>query len=397
MGTEQGTPVLDFSAELPLGMDVVPNQLRRIDPQRVRTLSEFASGDGGRIIFMRHGEQSPPEWISSVPDPVIRKIRMMQTKEGMTVCEIETSPFGLPLAELLNRAYANVGFNTIVRDGVLRQFLVNNTPNEGVIVYSRNTSSYAGQLEYLAKEVLSGQGRNWQAQEAGYAVLDKTNVYRAFYPYELFTDLFINDVVHNLDGSSVIPSFTPHMEEKALLALIWDSRWEAFFRARLGRDSFNHLREVIPQTWIVGQEEFFAPGLPLGIHSSKELAGFSASKRKFVLKRSGFSSGSSWSEGVVFLQEHSRENVARRLAVAEKDSSCLYAVQSFKDYQERPMVFEGYDGSLGTMSAKIRLTPYFSMVGQNPGQLIAIKATGCEKTNYVHASTVSVNTAVAQA
>ena len=61
------------------------------------------------------------------------------------------------------------------------------------------------------------------------------------------------------------------------------------------------------------------------------------------------------------------------------------------------MVFEGYDGSLDTMSARIRLTPYFSMVGQNQGQLIAIKATGCEKTNYVHASTASVNAAVAQA
>lgn len=45
------------------------------------------------------------------------------------------------------------------------------------------------------------------------------------------------------------------------------------------------------------------------------------------------------------------------------------------------------------MIAKVRLTPYF-----NPGnnRLIAIKATGCANTDYIHATTASVNTAVAE-
>lgn len=49
-----------------------------IDKEKVAQLKEFISGDGNRIVFMRHGEHGSPEWISSIPDPALRKIRMMQ-------------------------------------------------------------------------------------------------------------------------------------------------------------------------------------------------------------------------------------------------------------------------------------------------------------------------------
>lgn len=55
------------------------------------------------------------------------------------------------------------------------------------------------------------------------------------------------------------------------------------------------------------------------------------------------------------------------------------------------MSFEKDHYELGQMHARIRLTPYFSMRNR---ELTAIKATGCENTNYIHASTGSINTAV---
>lgn len=77
------------------------------------------------------------------------------------------------------------------------------------------------------------------------------------------------------------------------------------------------------------------------------------------------------------------------------DESSLYVVQEFKKGEERKIIDEG-DGSLFTgMAAKIRITPYFSMAKDSYDKLIAIKATGCEKINYIHASTGSINTAVA--
>lgn len=46
--------------------------------EKIAQLNEVISGAGNRIIFMRHGEQSPPEWIFSISHPGLRKIRMMQ-------------------------------------------------------------------------------------------------------------------------------------------------------------------------------------------------------------------------------------------------------------------------------------------------------------------------------
>lgn len=43
------------------------------------------------------------------------------------------------------------------------------------------------------------------------------------------------------------------------------------------------------------------------------------------------------------------------------------------------------------MPVRTRITPYYNL----PGELLTIKATGCEHTNYIHASSVSINTAVA--
>lgn len=60
------------------------------------------------------------------------------------------------------------------------------------------------------------------------------------------------------------------------------------------------------------------------------------------------------------------------------------------------MFYETDEHVLNRMDARIRLTPYFSMEADEKGELIAIKATGCKDTNYVHASTASINTAVAQ-
>lgn len=323
---------------------------------------------------------------------------LLITNQGFSICEIETAPFGLALAELLNRAYRSAGFNTMVGDGVLSQFLVKNTPSNGTIAYSQKTSSYAGQLEFLAKELLSGNGRLWQAEPADLALSRyNLNVYRGFYLHEYLSNLFVNSLVEGFleGGGVVIPSLTPHMEEKALLALVWDKRWESFLNNQLGGAAFQHLKQVIPPTWVIGQEHFFAPGLPSGVSSSEGLAALSKAKRKFVLKKSGFGSGSSWAEGVIFLQEKSTERARVLLSVVCEDTQSLYVVQEFRPSQERPMSYEKDYHTITQMQARIRLTPYFSMIAGDEGRLVAIKATGCENTNYIHASTGSINTAVA--
>lgn len=318
---------------------------------------------------------------------------LLLTENGFSLCEIETSPFGLALAELINQSFIVAGYDTLVEEDVLEKFIKANTPSSGSIVYSAHGRSYEGQLQFLADQVFSGEGRFWNAQQSEYVPYKPNSAYyRAFYIYEGLEDLFVNNLVgKTLDnGNLVIPSYTPHVEEKALLSFIWDRRWEDILKRRLGQGTFNHLRQIIPITWILGEEKYVDGAL-----SVDSLVGLSNAKRKFVLKKSGFGEGSSWSKGVSFLQEKSAEVTAKLLEKAQNSDS-LYIVQEFRKSKERCMIGDGADG-LHEMAARIRLTPYFSFVKGSEGNLIAIKATGCEKTNYIHGSTASINTAVSVA
>lgn len=335
---------------------------------------------------------NPAHYLFVRPDLII-------TKGGFAICEIETSPFGLALAEILNQAYQNQGFETLVAAGSLSEHVRQNTPIEGNIIFSKKTQAYSGQMTFLADRVFSGNGRNWNAQKADNLTPSTTlTIYRGFYLNEYLSDPAIKILLDRqiVDNDRIIPSLTPHMEEKAILSLIYDKRFEEYLRKKLGDTSFKHLRAVIPPTWIVGQEQFFSPGMPNNILSSIGLAGLSRSKRTFVLKSSGFSENSSWSEGIHFLQKKSADKTLQLLHEAETDKTGLYIIQEFKKGVNIPMNYESDNGKTDIfMSARVRLTPYFSITDDNKdGKLIAIKATGCENTDFIHATSTSINTAV---
>jgi hypothetical protein len=361
--------------------------LYRADPRVYALLNT-----GKPEIFYATGR--PTNYLFFRPDLII-------TPAGFVVCEVETSPFGLALAEIVNRAYTQEGFETLVADGVLSAYVHAHTPTEGTILYSRKTSSFAGQMTFLADQVFSGERRVWTAQpdnNAGEG--NEKPIYRGFYLVEYLSDPAVTTLldaevgVHTPDG--LLPSPTPHMEEKALLALLWDSRYEHYFQCHLGQAAFNHLRNIVPPTWIVGQEQYFSPGLPDGVSTSIDLANLSRSKRTFVLKTSGFSKYGSWAEGVSFLHEKSVDKAREILHQAQEDTSSLHIIQQFRRGQTIPLSYENEEGSSIPMAVRIRLTPYFSAASGHEGKLIAIKATGCEDTDFIHASSTSINTAVSR-
>ncbi|MBI1863063.1 hypothetical protein HYS00_03015 [Candidatus Microgenomates bacterium] len=319
------------------------------------------------------------------------------TPQGFSLCEVETSPFGLALAEVLNHGYSSVGFDTLVDTATLPEYVHANTPVDGRIIYSTKTQAYAGQMSFLAEQVFSGPGRNWQAYSTNEPCdTDSSPIYRGFYLSEALTDPNVRLLLDNQmqQGQPLLPSPTPHLEEKANLAFIWDRRFDAYFKKELGPGAVTHLRHVIPPSWIVGQEEFFMPGLPDGISSSVGLATLAKSKRAFVLKHSGFGEHSSWAEGVTFLHDKSVMNAQSALIDSHRDTSALHIIQEFKKGMKVPMQYIDLDGAYTDMMAKVRLTPYYSFVPGQEGKLIAVKATGCENTDFIHASSTSINTAV---
>ena len=209
---------------------------------------------------------------------------------------------------------------------------------------------------------------------------------------EQFTDKNIANLINQ--SKIYLPTSTPQFEEKALLSFIWDKRYCNFFNNKLGSNYFKLLRNIIPKTWILGEEQYIDGGLPSGKQNSLELAELGKSNRKFVLKQSGFSSSSSWGEGVVFLHKISGNKCSELLKLAFEDKNHLYVIQEFNQGKLTPMTYIDLNGELKSVNAKIRITPYYAYMGEHKGKLIATKVTGCENTEYIHASTASINTAV---
>ena len=77
-------------------------------------------------------------------------------------------------------------FNTLVDEKALEAYLKRVTPSQGSIVYSEKTKAYAGQMQYLATVLFSGEHRRWVARQLNntdpvVSVEDKNAIYRGFY------------------------------------------------------------------------------------------------------------------------------------------------------------------------------------------------------------------------
>lgn len=313
------------------------------------------------------------------------------TNEGFRLCEIETSSFGLSLADILNRAYIAAGIQTMVGQETLSQYLRANTAQSGLVIDSTKTKAFEGQLRYLAERLLSGEGRQWALADMGSNLTASAAIWRAFYLGDYNADplvhQFILDQIDKNNDANVIPGLSPQMEEKAVLALIWDKRFDGYFRDRLGEESVLFLRQLIPPTWVVGSESYFLPG---GFDSALELSQRSSRNRRYVLKSSGFGDNPSWGEGVNFLHKLSANKCAQIITKTVNDAD-LYIIQ---EYKEGIKISSSYleNGSVIKFEGRARITPYYAV---GDGSLLAIKATLRANTELIHASTDSINTAVA--
>lgn len=327
------------------------------------------------------------------PDYALIRPDLIYTNHGFILCEIETSLFGLGLTALLNEAYTNATFKTLAHPRKLQNFFRTFLPRTGEIIYTDKTKAYSEQIAYLADKVFSEGSKHWVAKHINERNINSP-IYRAFYLSEYIDDPKVKhllDFYNNNDKKLkyIVPSLTPQVEEKALLSLIWDKRYIDFFKNSLGPRSLHKLQKLIPPTLILGNEQNFSGSLTFT--RLEDLAKLPRSKRKYALKVSGFDPKSSWAEGVVFLHEISGEKVQTLLEKALSDKDHLYILQEFFAPKKVNMQYE--DGEqLVKVNVGVRITPYYDA---NTGELITIKATGCQHTNYIHASTDSINTAVA--
>ena len=339
-------------------------------------------------------DKGKPEQLKNVTDVKYLFLRpdLIVTDEGFCVCEIETSPFGLSLAEILNRTYNEQGYETIIQQNQLKNYIQSQITNSGTIAYSDKVKAFSGQLEFMASDLFSEKDKVWSAQKIDESAIKNKEIYRAFYLNEQFVDKNIAKLLQQ--NHVYIPTSTPQFEEKALLSFIWDKRYVETLRSRLGDSAFNLLRAIIPKTWIIGEEKYLDDNLFQEECNSLKLGELSKNNRKFVLKQSGFSTTSSWGEGVKFLHKMSKNSALSVIKDAIEDKEHLYVIQEYKQGKNIKMSYIDEQGIYQMMNAKVRITPYYAYDGKNKGNLIAAKVTGCENTEYIHASTASINTAL---
>lgn len=357
---------MDCCLELYKTNDSIHEILDRGKPEEYRNVEEI------KYLFLR-------------PDIIL-------TDSGFSVCEIETSPFGLGLAEVLNRAYGNEGYDTIIHQNELKNYIQSKVEPSGTIAYSEKVKAFSGQLDFMADQVFSDKQKLWDAKQISENSNMNKEIYRAFYLSEKYRDKNIAKLLEN--NSVSLPSSTPQFEEKALLSFIWDKRCVQFLKEKLGKSDFELLRKVIPKTWILGEEQYVDGGLASGKATSLDLMELGKKSRKFVLKQSGFQDASSWGEGVVFLHKIGGQKASEMLKSALEDKEHLYIIQEFNQGKIMPMSYINEEGIFQSINVKLRLTPYYAYMGSDKGKLIAAKVTGCENTEYIHASTASINTAV---
>lgn len=319
---------------------------------------------------------------------------LILTADGLKICEIEVSPFGLALSDILSHAYEEMG---VMNDPeLLRDFVARNTPNVGAFLFSDKTVKFSGQLGYLAQEVFSNTSqRKWSATHAsGHDGASVDANYRGFYLHETLGDDTLATIAFSINTT---PTPTPFYEDKALLALIWDKRFFNDLRLCLGNVDFDRLREYIPLTWIVGQEQFFEPGLPGNATDTLELAGMGKATRRVTIKESGFSSNMSWGKGVRFLDKMSQRQAVTHVGeVLQCGTSNLFIGQIFCEPSKISFSFHpnGKENEVVEQEMGCRITPYYSAIGSNKGELLTVKATGRNGSRHIHAASDSVNTAI---
>jgi hypothetical protein len=324
---------------------------------------------------------------------------LILTDSGFKICEIETSPFGLGLSAFLNDAYQQLNYEMLPTSETLKKYFQQHLPKKGLMIYSEKTKSYREQLQYLADKVISINKDDWAVININddniYALIDQADaIYRCFYLDEYLSDSQVNNIIKYLQQTKsevVFPSLTPFLEEKSILGLLWDERLIKIFHQKLGESNVHFLQKLVPTTWILNEEKHCIKSFPA--QNSKEFSQLPQSQRKYVLKVSGFSKEASWAEGVHFLHQKSQADVEKILNIAQEDKSKHYVLQEFIQAKKFKMKYVGNDNDAQLMMAKIRLTPYFSA---KSGDLLTIKVTGCENTDYIHATSVSINTSVAR-
>jgi hypothetical protein len=347
--------------------------------------------------------QRAPEFKSDVP----RVIRpdILLTDEGLKISELDSVPGGMGLTGWLNKTYSELreqgeDFGPVLggargmQDGFASMF-----PDSQVqIVISKESETYAPEMEWLAKEI---DPRRFHVRDSAFKDFNAgDSVYRFFELFDIPNVKNAFEIFERAQRGELTVTAPPKaiFEEKMLFALLWNRNLREFWRQELGESFLKKMLDLAPYTWVMDPTPLPPHGaIPqLELTDWQQLKAFSQKERDLILKVSGFSE-SAWGARGVYLGSD--------MAAAEWSEAVDLALRSF---DRNPFVLQRYHkprlveidwvdfqtGAVQKMEGRVRLCPYYFVHGNGDAaraQLSGVLATICPADKkIIHGMTEAV-------
>jgi hypothetical protein len=166
------------------------------------------------------------------------------------------------------------------------------------------------------------------------------------------------------------------LEEKLAFALFHHSGIETLWRKELGNETFERLRLLFPETWVLDPRPIPPQAVIDGLQISgrpvrdwRELLDLGKSERDYVVKPSGFSELAWGSKGVKIANDLTKEEWAATLenGLASFERTPYILQKFYKGKRLRQNYLDRTNDQIKNYDGRVRLCPYYFVTGSTAG------------------------------
>jgi hypothetical protein len=361
--------------------------------------------------------------------PGVIRPDLILTDRGFAATELDNVPGGMGFLGAMTEAYCQLGIESAGGDdGIPKGFAAMLRHVTGVerptvaIVVSDESADYRNEMGWLAGALrrldlvnawlrapheifFTEEGLFIRHDDGREERLDA--MYRNFELFDLLNvpkqELVLYAARHN--RVKVTPPPKAFLEEKLAFALFHHYALGPLWLGELGVERFERLRAIFPETWIMDPRPLPPQAVIAGLQAGgKPVADFhrlidlGKSERDYVVKPSGFSELAWGSRGVKIANDLTKDEWTATIdsALAAFDTT-PYILQRFhKGKRLRQSYFDRESDEIRTYDGRVRLCPYYFVVGEERVQLGGILATVAPADKrLIHGMTEAVMTSSA--
>ncbi|MBK1854080.1 hypothetical protein JO972_03880 [Verrucomicrobiaceae bacterium 5K15] len=308
-----------------------------------------------------------PEWIieaqrsaeisQNMPRVIRPDLILTGDKEqsSFALTELDSVPGGMGITLWLSQLYSQHGYDVLGGENGIRDGFQSLLHEGGRVLVSEESGDYQPELEWLAEQCSNITVESAEADSG-----DDSPAYRFF---EWFDWKNIPAAQQLAASPQLTSPCKPHLEEKLWLALLWSPALRGVWEKELRGNHLKRVREIVPFSWVVDPTPLPPQGaLPrIDVHSWDEVANFSQTERRLVLKISGFSELAWGSRGVYIGHDMPGNEWAEKIheAMAAFDSQPRMMQQYHAGQIIEHPYFDPDTGEEKIMQGRARLCPYF--------------------------------------